>query len=62
MAALEGAGVERIVLSEEEGAKFDAVSETVVQQWIDEVTAKGIDGAALVEGARAAVAEAAASR
>lgn len=62
VAALEGAGVERIVLSEEEGAKFDAVSETVVQQWIDEVTAKGIDGAALVEGARAAVAEAAASR
>ncbi|WP_040544671.1 TRAP transporter substrate-binding protein [Salipiger bermudensis] len=62
IAALEAAGVERIVLSEEEGAKFDAVSEKVVQQWIDEVTAKGIDGEALVEGARAAVAEAAAAR
>ncbi|WP_138465982.1 TRAP transporter substrate-binding protein [Poseidonocella sp. HB161398] len=62
IAALDAAGVERIVLSPEEAAKFNAVSETVVQQWIDEVTAKGIDGAALVEGARAAVAAAAATR
>lgn len=58
IAALDAAGVERIVLSDEEGAKFDAVSEQVVQQWVDEVTAKGIDGAALVEGARAAIADA----
>ncbi|MBB95206.1 MAG: C4-dicarboxylate ABC transporter substrate-binding protein [Rhodobacteraceae bacterium] len=57
--ALDAAGVERIVLSEEEGAKFDAVSEKVVQQWIDDVAAKGIDGVALVEGARAAIAAAA---
>ncbi|MBY6090909.1 TRAP transporter substrate-binding protein [Maritimibacter alkaliphilus] len=58
IAALDGAGVERIVLSEEEGAKFDAVSEKVVQQWVDDVASKGIDGAALVEGARAAIAAA----
>ncbi|MCA0918795.1 TRAP transporter substrate-binding protein [Pseudooceanicola nanhaiensis] len=61
IAALEGAGVERIVLSDEEGAKFNAVSEGVVQRWVDEVSAKGIDGAALVEGARKAIADAHAS-
>ena len=53
---------QRIVLSAEEGAKFDAVSEKVVARWIEEVTAKGIDGAALVAGARAAIAKAAAAR
>ena len=56
--ALANAGVERIVVSEEEAAKFNAVSEAVVQRWVDEVAAKGIDGAALVEKARAAVAAA----
>ncbi len=55
---LEGAGVERIVLDPAEAAKFDAASATVVQRWIDEATANGIDGAALVERARAAVAAA----
>lgn len=53
--ALSDAGVERIVLSDEEAAKFNAASEQVVQRWIDDVAAKGIDGAALVEQARAAV-------
>lgn len=56
---LEAAGVERIVLSPEEGARFDAANETVVERWIAEVSAQGIDGAALVAAARAAVAEAA---
>ena len=58
VSALTEAGVENIVLSEEEAAKFNAANEAVVQRWIDEVTAKGIDGAALVEQARAAVAAA----
>ncbi|WP_172331985.1 TRAP transporter substrate-binding protein [Mangrovicoccus sp. HB161399] len=62
IAALDAAGVERIVLPAGEAAKFNAVSETVVQEWIGEVTAKGIDGAGLVEQARAAVAAAAATR
>ncbi len=56
--ALEAAGVERIVLSEEETAKFNAANEKIVQRWIDEVNDKGIDGVALVESARAAIAAA----
>ncbi len=56
--SLAAAGVENIVLSAEEAAKFDARNETVVQRWIDEVTAAGIDGAQLVEDARAAIAAA----
>ncbi|MEO3416685.1 TRAP transporter substrate-binding protein [Roseovarius sp. CAU 1744] len=59
--ALSDAGAERIVLSEEEAAKFNAVSEQVVQRWIDDVAGKGIDGAALVEQARSAVAAASSS-
>ncbi len=38
--ALTQAGVENIVLSEAEAAKFDAANEAVVQRWIDEVTAR----------------------
>ncbi|MGG7566822.1 TRAP transporter substrate-binding protein [Rhodovulum sp. DZ06] len=60
--ALSAAGVETIILPEEEAAKFNAANEAVVQRWIDEVTAKGIDGAGLVEKARAAIAAAAAAR
>lgn len=56
--ALAKAGVESIVLSDEEAAKFNAQNEKIVQRWIDEVAAKGIDGAALVEQARAAIAAA----
>jgi len=56
--ALAGAGVETIILPDAEAARFKAVNETVVQRWVDEVTSKGIDGAALVERARAAVAAA----
>lgn len=57
--ALQSAGVENIVLSDEESTKFRAANEKVVQRWIDEVSAKGIDGAALVDAARAAIADAA---
>lgn len=56
--ALAGAGVERIVLPPDEAARFDAANEAVVQRWVDEVSATGIDGAALVKQARAAVAAA----
>ncbi|MCA0042889.1 TRAP transporter substrate-binding protein [Celeribacter litoreus] len=56
--ALDGAGVTRHVFSAEEAAKFEAVSEEVVARWVGEVTEKGIDGAGLVEKARAAVAAA----
>ncbi len=58
IAALEAAGVESIVLSEEEAAQFNAANETVVQRWVDEVTANGIDGAGLLDAARAAIAAA----
>ncbi|MEZ5824830.1 MAG: TRAP transporter substrate-binding protein [Geminicoccaceae bacterium] len=60
--ALADAGVESIVLDDAEAAKFKAANETVVARWVEEVTAIGIDGTALVEAARKAVAEAAASR
>lgn len=60
--ALAAANVERIVLSDEEATKFNAMNEKVVARWVEEVTAQGIDGQALVTGARAAIAAAAASR
>ncbi|MDT8326972.1 MAG: TRAP transporter substrate-binding protein [Roseovarius sp.] len=60
--ALASKDVERIVISDQEAAKFNAANETVVQRWIDDVTAKGIDGTGLVARARAAVAAAKASR
>lgn len=50
------AGNTHVVLSEEETAAFREALEPVVQRWIEEVSAKGIDGKALVEAARAAVA------
>ena len=49
-------GNEHIVLTEEETAAFRDALEPVVQRWIDEVSANGIDGAALVEKARALIA------
>lgn len=56
--ALKKAGVETIVLNADEAAKFDAAAATVVDRWIAEMAGKGIDGAALVEQARAAIAAA----
>ncbi len=50
-------GNEHIVLTEEETQAFRQVLDPVVQQWIDEVTSKGIDGEALVEKARGLIEE-----
>jgi TRAP-type C4-dicarboxylate transport system substrate-binding protein len=50
-------GNELITLTEEEMQAFRTAMEPVVQRWIDEVTAKGIDGQKLVETARAAIAK-----
>ena len=50
------AGNELITIEEAEMAKFRERMEPVVQRWVDEVTAAGVDGAALVEAARTAIA------
>ena len=50
------AGNEHIVLTEAEIAAFREKLEPVVERWIAEVEKKGIDGRALVEAARAAIA------
>ena len=44
-------------LSEEETAKLKAIGEELTQAWIDEVTSKGLDGAAMVADAQALVAK-----
>lgn len=54
--ALASKGIEPFILSPEEAAKFEAVNQAVVDRWIEDVSAQGIDGAALVDAARAAVA------
>ncbi|WP_240610996.1 TRAP transporter substrate-binding protein [Oceaniglobus ichthyenteri] len=51
------AGNQHITLTEEETAVFDEALLPVVDRWIEEVDGKGIDGAALVEKARAAIKE-----
>ncbi len=51
------AGNKHIVLTESEMAAFREKLEPVVQRWIDEVKAKGIDGAALVKTARELIAK-----
>lgn len=51
------AGNTHITLSDEETLAFRDVLAPVVERWIDEVGQKGIDGAALVERARALIAE-----
>jgi TRAP-type C4-dicarboxylate transport system substrate-binding protein len=56
LAIMTGAGSEHVVLSDEEYGQFETALEPVVQRWIDEVSASGIDGAALVEKARAGIA------
>lgn len=50
------AGNEHITLTEEESAAFQAQLESVVDRWVAEVSAAGIDGQGLVEAARAAIA------
>ncbi|WP_157014409.1 TRAP transporter substrate-binding protein [Mesorhizobium xinjiangense] len=51
------AGNEHITLTPEETEAFQTTLEPVVDRWIEEVSAKGIDGQALVEAARAAIAK-----
>ena len=46
-----------VVLSQDEYDAFRAPLEPVVQRWVDEVTAKGIDGAGLVAKARELIAK-----
>jgi len=50
-------GNTHIVLSEDETAAFRDALAPVVDRWVEDVSAKGIDGAALVEKARARIAE-----
>lgn len=50
-------GNEHIVLTPEETAAFKTALEPVVARWVEEVTGKGLDGAGLVERARAALAK-----
>jgi TRAP-type C4-dicarboxylate transport system substrate-binding protein len=52
------AGNEIATLSEETTEEIRALGREVTQAWIDEVTARGLDGAALVEDVRAMVAQA----
>ena len=54
-AAMEAAGNEIAVISEAETARIKALGEEVTQDWIDEMSARGLDAAALVSDARAAV-------
>lgn len=51
------AGNEIGVVSQEETARMVALGEEVTAEWIADATAKGLDGAALVEDAKAFVAE-----
>lgn len=51
------AGNTHITLSAEETAAFDEALAPVVERWVEEVTAKGIDGAAMVAEARRLIAE-----
>lgn len=50
------AGNTVVALSPEASAEFQAPFEAVAQRWVEEVTGMGIDGAALLDQARAAVA------
>jgi TRAP-type C4-dicarboxylate transport system substrate-binding protein len=51
------AGNELVTLTEEEMQAFRTAMEPVVQRWVEEVTAKGMDGKGLVDAARAAIAK-----
>jgi len=56
--ALADAGVETITLDAAEAARFDAAADTVVARWVEEMAARGIDGQAIVDRARDAIAAA----
>jgi TRAP-type C4-dicarboxylate transport system substrate-binding protein len=55
IAAQEKSGGEIIALDEAATAAFNDLGETVVERWIEEAKANGIDGEALVAAARASV-------
>ena len=57
LAIMTAGGSEYVVLSDDEYAAFSTALEPVVQRWIDEVSGKGIDGAALVAKARDLIAK-----
>jgi len=57
IAAAEAAGNTIRMLDAEEVARWKAAAEPVIEAWIADVTAKGYDGAAMVEDARAIIAE-----
>jgi len=57
LAIAQKAGNTYIELDEEQTAAFRDKLEPVVDRWIEDVAAKGIDGKALVEAARAAIAK-----
>jgi len=57
LAIAKKAGNTYIELDEEQTAAFRKKLEPVVDRWIEDVSAKGIDGKALVEAARAAIAK-----
>jgi TRAP-type C4-dicarboxylate transport system substrate-binding protein len=50
-------GNELVTLTEEEMAAFRTAMEPVVSRWVEDVSAKGIDGQKLVDDARAAIAK-----
>ena len=50
------AGNEHIVLTDEETEAFRVATEPVIERWVTEVSAAGIDGQALVDKTRAAIA------
>jgi nitrogen fixation protein FixH len=54
---LEDAGNTHVTLDEDETEAFLEALEPVVDRWIEDVSAQGIDGAALFERAREAIAE-----
>jgi len=56
-ALMEEAGNEIATLSEDETVRIVALGEAVTQDWIADMTAKGLDAAQLVDDAKAAVAQ-----
>lgn len=56
-AGLDAANVEHVELGADDTARLEAAAEQVVQRWIGEADAKGLNGAEIVERARAAVEE-----
>ena len=49
------AGNEIATLSEAETARIQALGDEVIAEWVEDVSSKGLDGAALIDDARAAV-------